>query len=251
MKYVKVMINNEDIYLEELSDGIWSVLSEAPSYPGAYPITVTVESNGGTITIVGDDDAELGAFLKLLVTGEPRHQLMDYLPPYLQNSTIFKAIMKTEGIELDRLQDSIQVIIDDAYILTATEARIEEWEKALGIIPTGTLAQRKSYIISILRGQGKLNESRIKSIVEAFTGGDAEVTFASSTLTVKVLAPALGDVYLYPDVERSLRAKIPAHITLVVQKYYSTWEGVSTNFGSWTDVAAFADWTALKNYVTS
>lgn len=249
MKYVKVTIDSTDMYLQELTDGTWSVLSEAPSYPGVYPITVEIQTTNGTIVIVGDDDPELGEILKLLVLGEPRTQLMPYLPPYLQQSETFKAIMKASGVELDRLQDGIQVIIDDAYILSATEARIEEWERRLKIIPAGTLAQRKSFIISTLRGQGKLNEARIKSIVNAFTGGDALATFANSTLLVRILAPALGDVYLYPDVERSLKTKIPAHIGLIVQRYYSSWADIKTNYADWNAVASLNDWKALKYYI--
>lgn len=249
MKYVKVTVNGQEKYLQELPDGTWSVMNEAPSYPGLYPVTVEIQGNNGITVIVGDDDPELGEFLRLMVSGEPRNQLISYMPLYLRQSEVFKDLLKTAGIELDRLQDSTQVIIDDAYIYSASEARVVEWEKALRIIPAGTLAQRKSFIVSIIRGQGKLNEDRIKHIVNAFTGGDALVSFANSTLLVRILAPALGDVYLYPDVERSLKTKVSAHITLQVQRFYSTWADVKENYTSWADVANLKDWNTLKNYI--
>lgn len=249
MKYVKVTINGQEIYLEELPDGTWSIMSEAPSYPGIYPVTVEVQISNGVIVILGDDDPELGDILRLLVLGEPRTQLIKYLPLFLQQPALFKTLFRSDGIEIDRLKDSIQIIIDDAYILSATEARVSSWEKALDIVPAGTVAQRKSFIISYLRGQGKLNEARIKLIVNAFTGGDALVSFANSEILVRVLAPDLGDVYLYPDVERSLKTKIPAHVGLTVQRYYSSWSDVKINYASWADVANLADWKTLKNYI--
>lgn len=249
MKYVKATINSVEYYLQELPDGTWSVLAEAPSYPGVYPVTVTAEAQNGLVVIVGYDDAELGEYLRLLVLGEPRTQLLPYLPLYSRQSGTYQELMKTVGLELDRFRNEIQTILDDAFVLSAAEDRIEQMEKDLSIIPAGTLEQRKTYIISILRGQGKLNEARIKSIVSAFTGGDAIVTFANSSLMVRILSPALGDVYRFPDVERSLRERVPAHIGLNVIRYYSTWGDVKENFSSWATVASLADWKEVKNYL--
>lgn len=249
MVYVKVTIAGEDIYLEETAPGIWSILTEAPSYPGVYPITVTVKNEAGSITIIGYDDATLGEILKLLVAGEPRTRLIQYLPPFLQSSSVYRGLFQAAGNEVDWLQDTIQVIIDDAYILSATEARIKEWEKALQIIPSGTLSQRKTFIISILRGQGKLNEARIKNIVKAFTGGDAIVNLIHSALDVKVLSPDAGDIYLFPDIERALLRRVPAHIGLTVQRWYSSWKDIKQNYAEWTTVSGVGTWQNLKDYI--
>ncbi|HWQ76938.1 MAG TPA: putative phage tail protein [Syntrophomonas sp.] len=249
IRYVTATIEGTIIYLEELSDGSWAVISEAPSYPGVYPITVTVTADNGIITIVGCDDEKLGEILRLIVTGEPRHQLINYLPPFLQDAAESKALLKSEGIEFDRLEDSAQIVLDNMFILTATESRIEEWEKKLKIIPAGAWAQRKTYLLSILHGVGKLNEAKIKAIVAAFTEGDARISFENSTLKVQILSPTVGDIFLFNDIARSLKSKIPAHIGLTVQKYYSTWRDVKTNYTSWMDIAAMDNWKALKDYI--
>lgn len=249
MKYIKVTVDGTDFYLQELYDGTWAVMQEAPSYPGIYPVTVEVVQENGVVLVIGDDDPVLGEFLKLLVLGESRSELIKYLPPFLQEFIQFQSLMKSEDHEIDRLQDSIPVIFDDSYILTASSERIIEWEKKLNINPVGTLAQRKSFIISHLRGQGKLNEQRIKYIVNAFTGGDSIVNFTGSTILVKILVPANGDIYLFPDVERALNPKIPAHIALQVQRFYSTWADVKTDFASWSTIGNLTDWKELKNYI--
>jgi hypothetical protein len=250
MKYVKVTSEDyADIYLEQAFNGTWSVMNEAPSYPGNIPTTVQVTFVNGVVSVIGDADASLIVFIETLFLGESRKNIIEYLPAMMQELAEFKEFTKSENYEFDLLHDGVQVIIDDSYILTAREARIIEWERDLKIVPYGTLAQRKSFIISYLRGQGKLNESKIKSVVEGFTGGDSIITFADSTIRIQILVPPGGDIYRLPDVERALNAKIPAHINLTVERYYSSWNDVKTNYTDWSAVAALADWQALVDYI--
>jgi len=88
-------------------------------------------------------------------------------------------------------------------------------------------------ILGCLRGAGKLNEAKIKSIVETFSGGDSLVSFADSTLTVRVLPPSWGEIFLFPDVEKALSPLVPAHVTLSVERYYNTWAERVSAYGSW------------------
>lgn len=175
--------------------------------------------------------------------------LKDYLPKIMQDVREFKAFLAAEDVEVNDLKNHVKIIIDDSFILSASETRIMEWEQALKIQPYGTLPQRKSFLISYIRGQGKLNEARIKSIVEAFTGGDSIVTFGNSNIRIQILTPPDGDVYRYPDVERALSPKKPAHIGLTVERWYSTWGDVKNDFGTWGDVGNLTNWEYLKNYI--
>lgn len=154
-----------------------------------YPITITVIADNGAITIIGSDDPELGKLLRLIVLGESiaAQRMLGYLPEFLRTAREIKAILESEGHEIDRLSDNIQLIINDAYIMSASESRIQQWEQKLKIVPAGTLEQRKQFILAVLRGQGKLNETKIKSVVNAFTGGEAIVTFTNSTIDIKIL----------------------------------------------------------------
>lgn len=178
-------------------------------------------------------------------------RLMGYLPDYWHKSPEMQEILESDGIEIEQLLNKARSIYGDSFILTASESRVKEWEEDLRIIPTGTLEQRRLMVLSVLRGAGKLNEAKIKGIVNAFTGGDAIVAFADSTINVQVLPPNNGEVYLFPDIERSISPRKPAHIGLVVERFYSTWGDIKEQFSSWEDLrTSKADWKAVYNHIT-
>lgn len=251
MKYVKVTVDNRDIFLEQQHDGTWETRTKAPSYAGVYPVTVEIQGDSGQIVYFGYDDETLGEFLKLIVEGKSISgtRLLGYLPPVIQDYQEIKEIMESQGNEVDRLLDSMNIIISDSFILESSESRIEEWEKRLKISPNGTLSQRRSFILSVLRGIGKLNEQKIKNMVRAFTGGDATITFSESVLDVKILPPANGDVYLFPDVERALLPRIPSHIELMVRRWYSSWNDVKNNYVDWNAILTMGSWGEVKKYI--
>ena len=178
-------------------------------------------------------------------------RLIGYLPDYWHKSEEMQEILESDGIEIEQLLNKARSIYGDSFILTASESRVKEWEQDLKIIPTGTLEQRRLMILSVLRGAGKLNEPKIKKIVNTFTGGDAIVTFADSTINVQVLPPNNGEVFLFPDIERSISPRKPAHIGLVVERFYSTWGDIKEQFSSWEDLLnSKADWKAVYNHIT-
>lgn len=178
-------------------------------------------------------------------------RMIGYLPEYWHKSAEMQEILESDGIEIEQLLNKARSIYGDSFILTASESRIKEWEQDLKIIPTGTLEQRRLMVLSVLRGAGKLNEAKIKGIVNAFTGGDSIVTFADSNINVQVLPPNNGEVYLFPDIERSINPRKPAHIGLVVERFYSTWGDIKEQFSSWEDLyASKADWKAVYNHIT-
>lgn len=178
-------------------------------------------------------------------------RLIGYLPDYWHKSEEMQEILESDGTEIAQLSNKVRSIYGDSFILTASESRVKEWEQDLKIIPTGTLEQRRLMILSVLRGAGKLNEPKIKKIVNAFTGGDAIVTFADSTINVQVLPPNNGEVFLFPDIERSISPRKPGHIGLVVERFYSTWGDIKEQFSSWEDLLnSKADWKAVYNHIT-
>lgn len=176
--------------------------------------------------------------------------LMDYLPPYWQEVPEMVAIQESLQAELDKVGLGDEQIVLDTFIATASEERISEWEKRLLIVPKGTLEQRRLYLKSVIRGFGKLDEAKIKSIVNALTGGTAIVTFEAGVIVVKVLPPNNGEVFLFPDIERSLETRKPAHLGLNVVRYYSTWGMIKNRFATWGEVKEhFTNWAGVKNYI--
>ena len=167
MLYVKATVDGKTYYLQQQDNGNWLKLLQAPSLPGNYDITITAVTENGNIITIDASDPVFKDILRLIVEGKSiaAARMMDYLPEYWHVSPEMQAILEGDGLEVDRFLNVIASIYTDSFILTASESRIKEWEQDLKIVPTGTLEQRRLYVLSKLRGQGKLNEAKIKSIV--------------------------------------------------------------------------------------
>lgn len=248
IKSVTAVIDNNLITFVSSNGTEWYVSSVAPNDEGVYPITLSLTSDTGLVYTYSADDADFAEFLKLYVTSHDS-DLLRYLPHFFRKIPEFKAICEAEDAEVNLLYPTIESIFTDSLIMYCSEERLSEWEKALKIIPTGTLEERRYFLKAYLRGGGKLNEDKIKSIVEAFTGGDALVSFADSTISVRVLPPNNGEVYRFPDVERALLPLIPAHLALSVVRHYSTWKDISSNYSSWEAISQATDWNTIKNWI--
>ncbi len=182
--------------------------------------------------------------------GDNMRELIKELPPYWWEIPEMVSIQNALQSELIELESGFDRIIWDTFIDTASEERISQWEKRLSIVPMGSLEQRRLYLKSVIRGFGKLNEEKIRSIVNALTGGDAIATFEDGVIIVKVLPPNNGSVFLFPDVERSLEPRKPAHLGLRVVRYYSTWGVIANRFADWQEVEEhFDNWSGVKNYL--
>lgn len=248
IKTITAKVNNQIITFSSLDSLNWIVTSIAPDNEGVYPITLTVTTDKGNVYEYTTTDEEFGKYLTLYVTNRTSN-LIKYLPHFMQDVREYQELFSPIDDEINILYPYIESIFAEMIIMYCSEARIEEWERNLKIVPTGTLEERRLYIKAVLRGNGKLNEAKIKSIVNAFTGSDALVTFYDSTIFVKVLSPSHGEIYRFPDVERALKPLIPAHLGLSVTRNYATWADVKNNYGSWENVASAADWEEIKNWI--
>lgn len=72
-------------------------------------------------------------------------KLIDYLPPVLQSVMEFAAITGAQQPEIEAAWDALNLVMDNQFINTATEAGVTVWEKELNIVPlaTDTLEDRK------------------------------------------------------------------------------------------------------------
>ncbi|MEG1867582.1 MAG: putative phage tail protein [Clostridiales bacterium] len=176
---------------------------------------------------------------------------MGYLPPYFEGIVEIEQIGDAFDLEMVTLQNKLSILPNDAAITTASESRLTEWEKILAIIPQErTIEQRRMMILATLRGTGKLNEDKIKTIVKTFSGGGCLVSFNNSKITVKISPPEWGEIFLFPDVEKALKPLIPAHLGLSVERYYNTWADRKKQHPTWGDlIAKNLDWATIKNKV--
>lgn len=181
-------------------------------------------------------------------------ELKLYLPIILQDVAEYEALSCAESPLIEELETATNRIIDESFLTTMSEVRLAEWEKALGIIPNNTsIEQRRSVVLSRFRGTGKLNKTLIQSMVNAFTGGTATVTFADGILKVSVAPPSssFADFSIGALAEEIAKRK-PAHILLNVELAYITWGQLKDGVPSWNDVRdSFTDWNEVYLFYTS
>lgn len=72
-------------------------------------------------------------------------KLIDYLPPVLQSVMEFAAITGAQQPEIEAAWDALNLVMDNQFVDTATEAGVTVWEKEINIVPlaTDTLEDRK------------------------------------------------------------------------------------------------------------
>lgn len=175
--------------------------------------------------------------------------LSKYLPRYYQEIADFCSLWQREEESFTTAQEAILMLSLENAVATASEESLIRWEQLFGIDPLGNLVQRKMFVLGKLRGQGVLNSETINRIVNAFTGAEksALVDFVDSKLRVRVLPPLWGDIYIFAQIEEALQPRIPAHIRLVVEKYYYSWQDIKAQCQTWQAVsAAYPTWESVK-----
>lgn len=179
-------------------------------------------------------------------------KMIGWYPPMVVAVDTLSAVNDVVGHELDHARARGAMLNNNAFLFWMDESRLAEWEKALGLTVSedSTLDERRNVIIAKIRGQNKFSVSVIKSIVKTFTGGDAEVTVVDGVVTVKVLPPDDGQLYNLAALTWELKNKIPAHMLLNIERYYSTWGDVKDNETSWQTIRnGYNTWAALKDKI--
>ena len=163
-------------------------------------------------------------------------RMMEYLPPFWHEYAEMQQILQNEGLELDDLDDSSNCILNDAFILTMGESRIEEWEAWLKLPPNGTLDDRRMAILSYFTVIAKMTRESIEVLVASlYSNARAEVIFKNSTIsiTIKPLPNHDSDELDFQRLLDQLKLRKPCHITLFTERWYCTWGDIKNGFNTW------------------
>lgn len=183
-------------------------------------------------------------------------QMLNYYPEVIKAVREFQKLIETQALEIEELHDELAKILGNAYLTTADEARLSEWEKFLGIIPLPQgddsletwLEDRRETILARMYKTEKLNSDAISNIVKIFTGGIAQSYFKDGTIYVLIYPPKNNKAYKFENVEQELRKKIPAHLLFQVDRSYNTWAKVAEG-NTWKDInESFVNWDEVLLY---
>lgn len=102
--------------------------------------------------------------------------LTKYVPPFIYNNSVIKAIYDAQGAELGSLYYCIDDLLKQCFIDTATWGLVY-WEEEFGIETNlnQSYEQRREIVKAKKRGQGIVNKAMLKNVAEAFSGGEVNI----------------------------------------------------------------------------
>lgn len=169
-------------------------------------------------------------------------------PVYYETSRVFKAVLQAIGPELDTIRPGVVEVLDQFFVPTATWG-LDTWEKDLGLSSyTGKPDdQRRSRIISKMRGFGTVNVKLIKSIAEAYSNSTCDITKHPDidSVTIKFV-DTLGIPPNLDDLKAAINEVLPAHIVVTYEFTYTVWSQVKKL--TWEAVKT-STWGELKTRV--
>lgn len=146
-------------------------------------------------------------------------RLKGYLPKYYDGVLEMEQLVGTEGPEVDLMASRIEELLNQSYPESATWA-ISRYERDLQIVAEAgkPIEQRRSVVVSKMRGHGKVSGSLIKNVAQAYDGGqvDVSVTPADYKITITFI-DTLGIPPNLDDLKNALNDIKPAHLTLVYE----------------------------------
>lgn len=178
--------------------------------------------------------------------------MKSYLPDFLRGSQVFVSLLDAVGTEFNQYRANIEDVLKQFYVETATETGLALWEQMLGLSSYAgkSLDQRRSRIISKLRGMGTVTVSLIKNVAESYVYGTVEVTEnpAAYSFTVKFV-DSRGIPPNLDDVKAAIEEIKPAHLAVAYQFSYTTWGELNTWGETWGDLNALGlTWGTLKTW---
>lgn len=141
-------------------------------------------------------------------------ELCAAMPLFYLDVFEIRAILRAQGHLLDGICGGVENVVDFNFILTADDATIRMWEKALKITYKRqlTLDQRKRIIIGYIIGLGHIGEPEIRKIVSLYTNFSVTVSFHRGHISITI--DGIGCISGYTNLIETLYKRIPAHLGL-------------------------------------
>lgn len=183
--------------------------------PATYTRILTAKTNPAVASIARDRSAR-GQWMRT------------YIPDVIWGrSWIMDRLFNAMGQEYDTLRAAAQDVLNQFFVQTATWG-LDQWENFVGlqVSPPGTPdVDRRESVLARLRGYGTATVRVLEDIAASYARGAIAVAedFANYTVYIRFVDTA-GHPANLQDVERALRAVLPAHLSPVYQLTYTTWD---------------------------
>lgn len=164
-----------------------------------------------------------------ILTSESGQTMLANCPQYYETSRVFKSYLQVSGAELDDFKSAIEEVLSQFFVNTATWG-LDTWEEELGLSSYADkeASQRRSRIVSKIRGMGTVTVSLIKSVAESYANGTVTVTenSAAYSFTIKFVSQ-IGIPPNLDDLKAAIEEIKPAHLAVEYKFTYNTHAALS------------------------
>lgn len=174
--------------------------------------------------------------------------LMKYLPWYYQDSREMTCLQDIISDDVGLLRNyAIPDLLQQFFVKTATWG-LDYWENEFGIVTnrSNSYVRRREIILAKMRGSGISTKERIKSIAEAFSGGEVDVIEYNSEYRFEV--KFIGVLGIPPNMAGFLNMLDeikPAHLGYSISYTYTVWGMLLPLI--W-DEAKTRTWSQIRTY---
>lgn len=168
--------------------------------------------------------------------------MLAYVPQFIQTARAYKAVIDAEGPEFDQLKTSLADILSQFYVETATWG-LDFWEQMLNLqtVEGKPYDERRSRIISKLRGIGTVNVTLVKNVAESFVYGTVDVIDHPETYSFVIkFVDTRGIPINLVDVQAAIEEIKPAHLAVTYEFNYMTWDELDAENITWDALDALA-----------
>lgn len=181
-------------------------------------------------------------YLGTTVERDIRRSMFDYGPKMYEELNESVEIIETEAIEFELLHTRIADVLNQFNVASSTWG-LKAYEFDVGVTTNlnKPIDQRKSVVVSKLRGAGVTTRTLIENVAEAYANANVEVTEDNPHYNVIVkFVGVLGIPPNMDDLERSLREIIPAHMIYTLVFTYVTYDMIKAKNQSYDNLSSTA-----------
>ena len=173
--------------------------------------------------------------------------MYDELPEVMRESRYVRDVYDGFDVIREYAETALDETENNMFVATTDENGLAAWEAMLGIDADegAGMDDRRSVILSKLRGQGTCTAAMLKSMAESFSGGEVEVTETPQDYEIEIKFTSMYGVP--PRVDEfcaAIERIIPAHIAYTLAYTYATWG--QTGSHTWAEVSAHT-WGEIMN----
>lgn len=160
------------------------------------------------------------------------------LPKYYAEHNA-EAVIDTIGAEFDTERDLLNFVVDQLFAVAASNWGLGRWEQDLGLESYAGKPddQRRSRVVSKLRGVGTVTVNLIKSVAEAYDGGTVDVIDQPELYQLTIIfIDTRGIPPNIEDLKEALEEIKPAHLGVVYQYRYLIWNELDARQITWDEL---------------